>query len=33
MPDSNKIDILFFIYVALEFMEEALVEGGTVLVH
>jgi dual specificity phosphatase 12 len=33
MPDNNKIDILFFIYVALEFMDAAISGGGSVLVH
>jgi protein-tyrosine phosphatase len=33
LPDSPAVDILFFIYLALEFIETAEAQGGTVLVH
>lgn len=33
LPDSPSVDILFFIYLALEFIETAESQGGTVLVH
>mmetsp|Transcript_31884 Transcript_31884/g.54918 ORF Transcript_31884/g.54918 Transcript_31884/m.54918 type:complete len:245 (-) Transcript_31884:2851-3585(-) len=33
LPDSPAVDILFFIYLALEFIETAEAQGGTVLIH
>lgn len=33
MPDNSRIDILFFIYVAVEFILSATQKGGKVLIH
>ncbi|CAG9313797.1 unnamed protein product [Blepharisma stoltei] len=33
IPDNPKIDILFFIYFAIEFISSAIEHGGKVLVH
>lgn len=33
MPDNSRIDILFFIYVAIEFIINSIQNGGTVLIH
>jgi len=33
MPDNSRIDILFFIYVAVEFILRATQNGGKVLIH
>lgn len=33
MPDNSRIDILFFIYVAIEFIMNSIQDGGKVLIH
>jgi predicted protein tyrosine phosphatase len=33
MPDNSRIDILFFIYVAIEFIINSTQQGGKVLIH
>ena len=33
MPDNAKIDILFFIYCAIDYIDQVLTSGGSILVH